>query len=610
MQSCCQKEHSNLNSLWYRSVIMSGIGLLMMVPLVESMILHASFTLPAMGALFSYMLWVLYSDFSKEMGRFIATLFAISGIILSPVYLSGSLLAVTFSMSTAMLAGILFFQLPGHGENHSLLTIPSTDRIVVFLAAMSSVLSIMHIWMPFIDAGHMMLHEAFIALGAVNLGAYYQTKHRTHLHGHNFKQEVYHSEMKKNVQINDLKKGDVIKINSPTVLPMSFNLVSGMARQDEKLIKTPGMFPADSEVLYGQIEVLESYHRSHGNNEFEEQSMANHFLLMILLIGAVSGLYYGLSAGLLLEGVKYFIINMTVCCPCVFLIASPKLKQTLFEWAEQHNIASNKSPKCNEIDTYVFDRTGTLYHPDPDNLAGRYVINKQSLDLLKSLKAKGKEIFILSGHNDKENLENCRDQLKDYVRPGNILFDKHYHKLGTKNIFISNLQSKGKKVCMVGDGNNDAKALSQADLGIGVRQTQDDCIQSVVDHANFIVKPSQLKMIPDIVTQATKVQSLVNQFTMAAGLYHLLMLGLVNGGYLMMFSASFPEMLGCVMMSAFCISLQFFVEAARSNLIKHKPLDAKGSQEIITPCRKSCCQKNILSGLLCPEIPRRTVDVN
>ena len=99
MQSCCQKEHSNLNSLWYRSVIMSGIGLLMMVPLVESMILHASFTLPAMGALFSYMLWVLYSDFSKEMGRFIATLFAISGIILSPVYLSWSLQFSRFSLS-------------------------------------------------------------------------------------------------------------------------------------------------------------------------------------------------------------------------------------------------------------------------------------------------------------------------------------------------------------------------------------------------------------------------------------------------------------------------------------------------------------------------------
>jgi len=81
--------------------------------------------------------------------------------------------------------------------------------------------------------------------------------------------------------------------------------------------------------------------------------------------------------------------------------------------------------------------------------------------MIHQLKAAGYRLHVLSGDNDAErsNLE--------------ILFGKttpmYFHQTPLQKLeHIRSLQGKGNRVCMIGDGLNDAGALLQADTGIAV----------------------------------------------------------------------------------------------------------------------------------------------
>ncbi len=77
--------------------------------------------------------------------------------------------------------------------------------------------------------------------------------------------------------------------------------------------------------------------------------------------------------------------------------------------------------------------------------------------------SKNKELFILSGDNEGE-----KEKLNQLLPKCTSL---HFNrKPGDKLQFIKDLQKKGKKVMMVGDGLNDAGALAQSDVGIAISE--------------------------------------------------------------------------------------------------------------------------------------------
>ncbi|NND94170.1 MAG: HAD-IC family P-type ATPase [Flavobacteriales bacterium] len=94
---------------------------------------------------------------------------------------------------------------------------------------------------------------------------------------------------------------------------------------------------------------------------------------------------------------------------------------------------------------------------------GRFLFHRRLREgvpeLITNLKG-NKECYLLSGDNDAESwlLRNFLDE--DKMHFGMSPMDKMQ--------FISALQSKGKKVMMLGDGLNDAGALKQSDVGIAV----------------------------------------------------------------------------------------------------------------------------------------------
>ena len=75
--------------------------------------------------------------------------------------------------------------------------------------------------------------------------------------------------------------------------------------------------------------------------------------------------------------------------------------------------------------------------------------------VIETLKGRFK-LYLLSGDNDAE-----AQNLSAFFSKENMLFNQ---KPGDKAIFISQLQEKGEKVLMTGDGLNDAGALMQADV--------------------------------------------------------------------------------------------------------------------------------------------------
>ncbi len=132
-------------------------------------------------------------------------------------------------------------------------------------------------------------------------------------------------------------------------------------------------------------------------------------------------------------------------------------------------------------------------------LAVADVVKKESIKAVTAMKKEGIEVWMLTGDN-KRTAKTIADQVGIENIMSEVMPDKKSEK-------VKELQSQGKVVAMVGDGINDAPALTQADIGIAMGEGTDIAMES----ANITLMRGDLMLIPETIKLSRRTMKIIKQ---------------------------------------------------------------------------------------------------
>ena len=225
------------------------------------------------------------------------------------------------------------------------------------------------------------------------------------------------------------------------------------------------------------------------------------------------------------------------------------------------------------------------------------VIKEDSPKAVAELKKMGIKVVMLTGDNQRTAKAIGQQAGVDEVIAG-VLPDG-------KESVIRRLMEKG-KVAMVGDGINDAPALTRADTGIAIGAGTDVAI----DAADIVLMKSRLTDVSAAIRLSRAVIRNIKQNLFWAFIYNIIGIPLAAGAYAHLFGWTLDPMYGAAAMSL----SSFFVvtNALRLNLInihdpKHdKPLKEPVGQLDMTSGEPSGERKTIrIKGMMCPHCEAR-----
>lgn len=145
------------------------------------------------------------------------------------------------------------------------------------------------------------------------------------------------------------------------------------------------------------------------------------------------------------------------------------------------------------------------------------IIREESREAINSLKKLGVKVAMITGDSQ---------DVADWVSK-ELGLDEYFAKVlpGQKSEKVKEMQAKGYKVAMVGDGVNDAPALTQADLGIAIGAGTNVAIES----AGIILVKNDPRDIPKIVSLSKLTYSKMIQNIFWATGYNLIALPIAAG---------------------------------------------------------------------------------
>lgn len=218
------------------------------------------------------------------------------------------------------------------------------------------------------------------------------------------------------------------------------------------------------------------------------------------------------------------------------------------------------------------------------------VIRDDSKEAIKELRDLGLEVVMLTGDNAKTaksiGLEAGVDKIISDVLPDG------------KEAAISDLKKHG-KVAMVGDGINDAPALTRADIGIAIGAGTDVAI----DAADIVLMKSSLKDVAAAIRISRKTLTNIHENLFWAFFYNALGIPLAAGVLIPIFNISLTPMFAAAAMSlsSFCV----VSNALRLNMIK--PYNAKEIKNNIIINKKEKTNMVIeVKGMMCPHCEAHT----
>ena len=187
-----------------------------------------------------------------------------------------------------------------------------------------------------------------------------------------------------------------------------------------------------------------------------------------------------------------------------------------------------------------------LYVVADDKLIGLLAIadpiRPDSKQAIEAMQAKGKEVWMLTGDNERTAKAIRRQAGVDEVIAG-VLPDG-------KESVIRSLKRKG-KVAMVGDGINDAPALTRADIGIAIGAGTDIAI----DAADVVLMKSRLSDVPAAIRLSRATLRNIHENLFWAFFYNVIGIPLAAGVWYPLLGWKLNPMFGAAAMSlsSFCV---------------------------------------------------------
>ena len=216
------------------------------------------------------------------------------------------------------------------------------------------------------------------------------------------------------------------------------------------------------------------------------------------------------------------------------------------------------------------------------------VIKEDSKQAIAELKNMGIHVVMLTGDNERTAKAIGRQAGVDEVIAG-VLPDG-------KEAVIRKLKKKG-KVAMVGDGINDAPALTRADIGIAIGAGTDIAI----DAADVVLMKSRLSDVPAAIRLSRATLRNIHQNLFWAFFYNVVGIPLAAGLWIPIFGWQLNPMFGAAAMSlsSFCV----VSNALRLNLFKmyDASKDRKIKQKSKEDMEETIMTKTIkIEGMMCP----------
>ena len=217
------------------------------------------------------------------------------------------------------------------------------------------------------------------------------------------------------------------------------------------------------------------------------------------------------------------------------------------------------------------------------------VIKAESSQAIKELQNMGLRVIMLTGDNEKTARAIGKQAGVDEVIAG-VLPDG-------KESVIRKLKSKG-KVAMVGDGINDAPALTRADIGIAIGAGAD----VAVDAADVVLMKSDLLDVPAAIRLSRATLRNIHENLFWAFIYNIIGIPLAAGVWINLFGWQLSPMFGAAAMSlsSFCVvsnALRLNLKDIRDPRRDHKMRQKKKKKNLEKVMK--------IEGMMCPHCQKR-----
>ncbi len=222
-------------------------------------------------------------------------------------------------------------------------------------------------------------------------------------------------------------------------------------------------------------------------------------------------------------------------------------------------------------------------------------IKEDSPTAVKELQNMGIKVVMLTGDNQQTakviGKQSGVDEVIAGVRPDG------------KEAVIRNLMKQG-KVMMVGDGINDAPALTRADIGIAIGAGAD----VAVDSADIVLMKNRLTDVPATIRLSRETLKIIHQNLFWAFIYNVIGIPLAAGAFIALLGWQLNPMFGAAAMSlsSFCV----VTNALRLNFVKVH--DSRKDKKIKFKNKKEAEQMTktmYITGMMCPHCSGRVKTV-